>query len=443
MFLRVIVGMIAAGLAAAQNTSRSGSPDDGSRFRPAAEADLLRMRDRADVAGMRRHAWNVVEQITRQVVPGKPAWQTWRPSTEIFQKAGPQGQGLELKEQSDLLLLNDLRASGLDLAQEVVSAIRALPDADKAKERIPLSSIRFNPTAERHIVDHMLNQPDHLWEVVRQQSGSYETPAIPEFPREALVVKAAWWIISKDGLATMPVWDPPNLGPEPRLQNYFTSTTWHRCVAIDPTSNAPIGSLSDPRPCAFGDQPRRLQVVPLSRFYSIPLTAQMIAHFSANPLVFNADADKPGYAVLVGLHITTKEIPDWVWMTLWWHDRPRSGPYAANRPDSLRKPWANYLMDTTMSADTPHESDDQPKICFNPWLEGGKTLGTIANCLTCHRKASFPVDPNHDVSGEVTRGNSPAPHDTCAVLLDFLWSFTELPTPAGYADCAKQRQQTH
>jgi hypothetical protein len=227
------------------------------------------------------------------------------------------------------------------------------------------------------------------------------------------VVKTAWKTVSK-GQTSVPVWDPPEVGPLPRRQ--FNDTTyWGRCVAVD-TNYVTEGALSEKNlPC--GADSRRLPVVPLSRFYYIPLGGGQ-------------------YAVLVGLHVTTKEIPDWVWLTIWWHDQPNSGPYAANRPASLEAPWTNYLMDTTMSAVTPHESDDQPKICFNPWLEGQLTYGLTGNCINCHRKASFPITDGD--RSNVTRGNHSV-RNSCAVSLDFLWSLSDQPAPtAGLPpDCAQ------
>src|SRR4030095_14742171 len=49
---------------------------------------------------------------------------------------------------------------------------------------------------------------------------------------------------------------------------------------------------------------------------------------------------------LSGLHIITKELRHWVWITLFWSDEPDSD-FGADRPDFIRDlggPWAHYKM---------------------------------------------------------------------------------------------------
>jgi hypothetical protein len=133
----------------------------------------------------------------------------------------------------------------------------------------------------------------------------------------------------------------------------------------------------------------------------------------------------PGDAVaLVGFHFTTKEIPDWVWATLWWHDEPDSGPFAANRPSEVMGVWRNYLMAEAYSMDTPNEADGTARIAFNPWLEAGFRDGAKSNCMTCHRRAVFAGQPSDRAFLPVTRGTPPStdPRFQRATSVDFLWS---------------------
>jgi hypothetical protein len=127
---------------------------------------------------------------------------------------------------------------------------------------------------------------------------------------------------------------------------------------------------------------------------------------------------------LVALHYTTKEIPDWVWATFWWHDKPNDGPFAAHRPDQVGGVWRNYLMDTAYSMDTPREADGKPHAVYNPWLEARFRNGTVSNCMTCHRRAIYSGLPKDAAFLPVTRGTPPAgdARFTDATKLDFLWS---------------------
>eukprot|EP01031_Cornospumella_fuschlensis_P014526 gene14526-17738_t len=87
---------------------------------------------------------------------------------------------------------------------------------------------------------------------------------------------------------------------------------------------------------------------------------------------------------LVGINMMTHEQKDWVWAAFWWHDRPEVGPFAADRPSTLRGPWRNYLMQVAFDAEKPRASDGGAHICFNPWLEArfpdhGQGGGTVSN----------------------------------------------------------------
>jgi len=89
------------------------------------------------------------------------------------------------------------------------------------------------------------------------------------------------------------------------------------------------------------------------------------------------------------MHVTTKEIPDWVWATYWWHDRPDDGRFGDGRPATLAGAAGHYLMDVAYSAETPRQPDGSPPACMNPWLEARFPGGLSSNCLTCHQRAAF------------------------------------------------------
>jgi hypothetical protein len=126
------------------------------------------------------------------------------------------------------------------------------------------------------------------------------------------------------------------------------------------------------------------------------------------------------YAALVGFHFTTKEIDDWIWATLWWHDQPNVGQFTQDRPDQVSGVWRNYLMDTAYSMQTPPQPDGSPHVTFNPWLEARFPSGTLSNCMACHQRATWPP-----VSFlPVTRGGlQPGdPFFADKTQIDFLWS---------------------
>jgi hypothetical protein len=188
-----------------------------------------------------------------------------------------------------------------------------------------------------------------------------------------------------------------------------------------------------------GDYPDDV-AIPLDCFYhSAKLTKDDLKEIPVGlvHLVSSGYWTEGSYLVLLGLHVTTKEIEDWVWATFWWNNKGNSDWHANGRPRNLGLTWNHYLMDTTLSGMTPVEQDGGPRICFNPFLETGATIrhGIISNCLQCHSKAAFgPVSEETayklGVLGRdgqrLASGDPPMPgYFDNMVSTDFLWSVAE------------------
>ncbi len=103
---------------------------------------------------------------------------------------------------------------------------------------------------------------------------------------------------------------------------------------------------------------------------------------------------------LVALHIMTKELEDWAWITLWWSPDP-SSDFGADRPATIGGVFANYKMcvvtayeekdptpgrgfpDTLASAlDATH--DGPATWCSNPYLETADHE-VKTSCIGCHQ----------------------------------------------------------
>ncbi|HKE20561.1 MAG TPA: hypothetical protein VKB80_37060, partial [Kofleriaceae bacterium] len=117
---------------------------------------------------------------------------------------------------------------------------------------------------------------------------------------------------------------------------------------------------------------------------------------------------------LAALHIMTKELDHWMWVTLWWSPDPDTD-FGADRPAavaSLAGPWAHYKMcttawfreedaDPTGGARAPslaaalaatHPGAGGPSWCSNPYLEIG--AGNAAtNCTGCHQHGGTGLLP--------------------------------------------------
>jgi hypothetical protein len=110
---------------------------------------------------------------------------------------------------------------------------------------------------------------------------------------------------------------------------------------------------------------------------------------------------------LTALHVMTKELDHWVWLTLWWSDRPDED-FGADRPPDFPEPFRNYKLCTVIAPDeadpdpsggfageapsladalaATHGGAGGPTWCSNPYIERGPH-NAATNCVGCHQHA--------------------------------------------------------
>jgi hypothetical protein len=115
---------------------------------------------------------------------------------------------------------------------------------------------------------------------------------------------------------------------------------------------------------------------------------------------------------LTGLHLMTKELDHWLWITLWWSDAP-DRDFGADRPAAIAAlpgPWRNYSMcvvtafrdedldpaggarePTLAAALAQVHTAGGPSWCSNPYLELGHGNGQ-SNCIGCHQHGGTLLD---------------------------------------------------
>lgn len=347
---------------------------------PASQHALLRLRDRQDMAGMRAHGWAVLAAVTHANARGDPQFAAWPTLLDTFGEGGARP------------------ALGLRRIEHFGTGEPVLQASGKGL----LSLVRFNPPAFRHIRANRLYSRTTL-DRINAGFGDGTPPArrrIAPFPRDAMAIKLVFAVVRQHGLTPISVWDGPPGDPAAA----DPPSSWPREVPVDPE-----GASADPR------------AVPLARFYHLRLGAgDLDAARRADP-----DARVGDWLVLVAMHVSTREIPDWVWLTFWWHDRADEGPFVTGRTAAVAGPWRSYLMDVTLSAETPRAPDGGPRIVFNPYLEtfaGGRT----SNCVSCHQGAVWTASGAPPFLPP-TRGRRPDgdPRFRDATRLDFMWSIAE------------------
>ena len=117
---------------------------------------------------------------------------------------------------------------------------------------------------------------------------------------------------------------------------------------------------------------------------------------------------------LTGLHIMSKELRHWQWVTLWWSDEPDTD-FGEDRPASfaeLPPVWSNYKMCTVVDylehdPDVQGRFEDMPSLaaalaatesvagmptwCSNPYIEH-EAGNARTNCIGCHQHAGSRID---------------------------------------------------
>lgn len=154
-------------------------------------------------------------------------------------------------------------------------------------------------------------------------------------------------------------------------------------------------------------------------------------------------SDETGYS-LVGLHVMTKELRHWVWVTVWWSPNADSD-FGQDRPDEIKNlgaPWTNYKMCVVTDFE---EKDPDPRggfdgslgdalaavhgkatWCSNGFIEKGEH-NAQSNCIGCHQHAGDINALAGVLTDEVRFPQSGRQQVRSGFPADYSWAFA---TPA-------------
>lgn len=404
---------------------------------PRSEPDLANDLQNLDQPAMRRHAWSIWSALTAPTASGVPVMLSWYQNAEVF------GDGT------------------IPNPRVFLPQFLSGPKDTLGLGNPPIQFNTYNQSYRDHVRSHQYQWRSTLRDLVGQADN------VVDFPAEAVAVKTVWWPVRHDGLTAFPVWDeqptrPIHWGTGVGLlvdQGYFGPLrsdqqselksherdgnewgTFQRVVAIDPSSDLPDDKVVpleffDPADLSYQRSASRpARVVPLNQFFYLQandantvdkinqgLMGQLTRRFWGRAFT------EEDYLALVAVHLTTREAPDWVWTTFWWHDQPFEAPYGHDRPP-MASPFDHYPMEVAQSADVPLAADAGPHIAYNPYLEAGFALGTQSNCLACHQKASWTPEGGQEVY-PVRRGSLPPgdPFFKGILQTHLLWSLVFRP----------------
>ena len=142
---------------------------------------------------------------------------------------------------------------------------------------------------------------------------------------------------------------------------------------------------------------------------------------------------------LPALHVMTKELDHWIWITLWWSAQP-DADFGADRPAAvaaLPGPWRNYKMCVSTSylerdpdprggaggtlgdaLAAVHRGPGGPSWCSNPYLEQGPG-NAATNCIGCHQHGGTPLTAEQILAEQPHHGATRVRNN---FFTDYLWA---------------------
>lgn len=429
-------------------------------------ANLTKWVNQADSLNLYRHGWGVWTALTMQtglVYNGDSlrTYQTWHTPQELLAlMAQPPAKALlTARPPTRMRLLARPHQFDHDprrRAQGKRVMLRQTPDGIN-----PIAvTVSYSPSAATTIMQQRLFSTRVLDSL--QQAGLRDLT----FRDRAVALKPVYEVVPgpqrSKGLYPMRVWaGTPSQSP-PDSTGY-DQDKWPATVFVD-IRNGAHGNGSVGKP---GAAPSAATTYNLRDFVYYTLTAaeadSLNADNSGDPSWVKAN---PGdYAILVAMHISTKEITDWTWQTMWWTPNPDASLLPSTpgilktRPAQLTgapRHYAMALADQMLTPLQPRATGQtyrgQPvyagksMYAFNPYLEAGFSTNTFAgkptavltggklvynnvgirtNCMSCHAQATSAGDLPYVGNAFIdVNPASPAYKQNFGTRLrtDFLWS---------------------
>lgn len=351
--------------------------------------------DPGGMKALRCRGWQLFAQMTGS----RPVFDSdlWTPERQVFSRTKAAGEGKGI----DVFMVPEIPA---DFYKQGRARLTKFDGKEIRKQPLTYESVFFNLAAVEHIRSHQLNAKETTARLLSESRTE-----IPEFPKDAMAVKTFWRVLPDNDPAQVGVWGWTNLPQDP-------NELYEIADPPDGFTNGSVCVEEKPRPNS-----RCLEAG--KYFY--------ISRVGRHPEDFDCQARFgtrcPGQSlpegtklILLGMHIASKEKPDWFWATFWWKGDidvpgqrvPRTHGDSwtcddAQRPPALKKGlWSNYSMDVTTSLKNPkpvvshddlylHKCGSPPNIgnqeerlaAFNPYVEQLAVNGRKSSCINCHARA--------------------------------------------------------
>lgn len=408
-----------------------------------------------DSASVYKHAWGVWAGLTAQtgqVYAGDSllTYETWLGITEIQTQIINGNIKCDGAVKSTRAVLSEPHQFGHGLSAIDREALLATDGDTISKAAKFWVTVSYDPNATCYALNNQILKLSVL--------NSYAKPgaigSIPPFPSKAITVKPTYFVgEDTKGLIRIPVWTGP-----PATPRAYGFKAWPKCVYADVNNQQPPNKKVTPvDKNSTSPDSIAAATVNLNDFIHFKVDSQMAVHMNRSDSsegISGRDRAKAGQiAILVCMHVATKEISNWTWQTFYWaHDpanpqSPSSRLAASLRPSQLQGAASHYALATAYAMVIPNQpitggtnTGVIPMIGYNPYLEAGfhgtapekgadfqlpsvlipgPQFGIQTNCMSCHGLATVSNAPGYTTDQYISMDTSLFINN---VQLDFAWS---------------------
>lgn len=351
-----------------------------------------------NVRDMTEHAWALWGAVTSPTVEQfrgvqAPVYLTWWPQQDVF-AAQPK--------------LSQLAASTHGIHFERPHQFNRL----RHPEALPTADGAVLPGSQTVSVTVQYNDPIfqqvrknqyYLTSVLESINDSWgATPialqSLAPFPDNSVMTKPTYLFAYANQATQLQYWTGPANSNAPSVPAFGSWTDWMWVLPPGMNANQFRQAHNDGHP-----------VVSVENFFHFPLTAE---DFQPNSIL-SASGFQPGdFALLVAMHVASREIDNWTWQTFWWSLTPTTIPQSIM--PRIKAPFSHYQVAVGYSFTNDNTESALPTLCYDPYLETDfdnstfvkpGQLGIESNCMSCHRAATWPsIAPTSAPVGTVNPG---------------------------------------
>jgi len=393
------------------------------------------------------HAWNLwmaINKKTNEVYDEDTllVWETWHSLEEIVEMVQNTSKGFDVEGRT---------RAAIQIPRQMLKFDHLT--LETADDTI-FESVKYSPASAEYALMNKIFLQSTL-------DSLYQAGAKIEFPDAAMNIKPVFKIIAdhnldESGLFPFKAWTgPPELDTIP-----FPQSDWSGCVYVDPQMGSSNANSVDTTCGNPGPQ----NTYYLNDFIYYRIDSTNVAFLSET---YGFQCEPGDYAILVGMHMTTREITRWTWETFWWTPDPMAPAFpslpesVSTRPAGLTGAAAHYAVSTAYQMVIPAQpltgglSYGDVLYSYNPYLEppfddkvldnhdegyaeieqpGGQIVvnkvGIRTNCMSCHAQAHW-APTGTQISGLGYLGDSyvdmgqDIPMWQNALQADFAWSVVD------------------